>query len=412
MDPVLDCLDSLTLEPSSRIKCDLYCKIQAASALIPFPNTKDGVKSPLLVAKLKVIAELTHLPASVFTRNQVLLAGLHDAIHLHLIYNIDEFERTITDTYEYLLDSPNDPSEAIFEPALDELILPIHRILLKIFKRLKSTTDENERAVIKKYFPPSFVQHLVATFESPIELERENMSAVLAYIGNNLTPDYVQALIAAFTDLASNIVIHERPVRGLEDILTISADLCVRVSKLDDTIKRPFIDLAETYLAPLHLHSHFALVGETYNQFLTYYLRFFHLEAGLDIKRTPFDPPFPDKSPFVNSTFVQEYRQSFLKNFPESNPEFFDLNQKAVLSVISYLTQFQFYPRAMVPEILRVYIKNVNAADDDILNAILTILSVDSLFTTMDATCREILHLLWTTESNFDENLSEVSVDL
>lgn len=366
----------------------------------------------MLVAKLKVIAELSLLPASVFTRNQMLLASLHDAIHLHLIYNIDEFERTISDTYEYLLDSPNDPSGVIFEPALDELILPIHRILLKIFKRLKNAVDENERAVIRKYFAPSFVQHLVAAFESPIESERENMSAILAYIGNNLTPDYVQALIASVTDLASKIVINERPVRGLEDILTISADLCVRVSKMDDTIKRPFIDLAETYLAPLHLHSHFALVGETYNQFLTYYLRFFHVEADMDVKRTPFDPTFPVKSPFVNDTFVQEYRQTFLKNFPESNPEFYDLNQKAVLSVISYLSQFQFYPRTMVPDILRVFIKNVNSADDDILNAILTIISVDSLFVTMDATRREILHLLWTTESNFDENLSEVGVEL
>ena len=66
----------------------------------------------------------------------------------------------------------------------------------------------------------------------------------------------------------------------------------------------------------------------------------------------------------------------------------------------------------MVPEILRVLIKNVDGADDDVLNVILTILSIDSLFTTLDTTRREILHLLWTTESNFDENLSEVSVEL
>ena len=396
------------MKSSGKVSCDLLCKLKAAAAIVPIPVEKYKSISELLLAKFEVIEEISTLSATEFTKDPAVFSSLYEAVTANIFFNSQEYTRTFTESYELHFDSSKDPSEFIIEPALEDIILPLHSLLLSIFKLYKISVNESERQLIRSKFSPSFIQLLVPLLETPIDEERESFAALFSYIAQNLDSDYLKALIESFDFFTSKILENERPVRGVDHILSVATHMVVFCSK-SAAVRQAFTNLAENTLSYLHAHPHFILFHDEYNQFFVYFLRFFHLKDDMDVKRTPFDPMFPVETPFLDDDFVQDYRKDFLSSFPNSDPKHPNPNQLAYTSLILYLSQHQFYPRRMIPDILRTFLMNIPYSSNDAVLGALTSLTDDEIFDQADSVRREVLHLLWTTQTMF-EKPSDTSV--
>ncbi len=350
-----------------------------------------------------MVEDLSNLSVSEFTEDPIIFSAFYEAVTVNIFYNSQEYVRTLSDTYDLIFDSSKSPVDHIAEPALEEIILPIHQLLASIFRMYRKSIDESQRKLIRSKFLPSFFGLLVPLLETPIDEERESFGAIFNYVAQNLDLDYQEALIISFDSFVSKVIDQERPVRGIEHILAVSSHLVVASAK-NPELQVLFTDFAENTLAPLYSHPHFILFHEEYSQFLVYYLRFFHLKDGMQVKRTPFDPMFPVEAPFADDNeFVQNCRKEFLDYFPNSDLDHPNSNQQAFAYLILYLAQHEFYPRSKVPDLVRSLLMKVPySADDAVLNALIAILR-DEVFSKSDSTRREVLHLLWSTKSNFEK---------
>lgn len=350
-----------------------------------------------------MLRELCSQPARAFTQNPAILSALYEAITSNLFYNAEEYVRTLSDTYDMQFYPPEDVSGLVVEPALETIILPVHTLLWSMLRRYKSTMDAAEKQLLRSTFPPSLLHQLVPLLETPIEEEAQSLEAILCYIGENLDEAYQQELIAALDWFATRVVREERPLRGIDHVLAVALSLSVPCSR-SVALRPAFDDFAGRTLAALHAHPHFVLVADEYRQFLLYYLRFFHLRPGRDVQRSPFDAMFPSESPFVDDALVRSLRSSLLLRFRFHQGHYDDdsHNQPALVAVLLYLCQHQFYPRRWLPRIFRVLVAVAGeAVDASVIGALVALISAQEIFAHVDATRREILHLLWTTESLF-----------
>ena len=323
--------------------CDLLCKVKAASSPVVVPSTdvKIAPYEPFWL-KRKLLKDFNEVPIETFISNSIVFTATIEMIEYNLFYRIEEYNRFLAEVIENY--SSGIEIHSIVENAWIPILKPIHLILEKLVRSSKCFARMES----------SFITKLVQLISSPIEEESEMTASLIKYILLNY--GMRDSIISAINWNLDRGIHGEMPIIYIDPILRFVGDLLINLrNDRDSLLALNLIGSMKTRIIPLYSHSKLHLFTDAYTSVLLQYFSFFEMFSSMSIMRTPFDPMFPQESPFQESETVVLTRHALLREKSEGpNPVTNRLNQLSRYEVMNNLVRHQFYPRYMIPNVLEV----------------------------------------------------------
>jgi hypothetical protein len=293
--------------------------------------------------KIRLLRDLSELPAEVFIQSQSVFEATMTMIEYHLLYRLQEYSKLL----QWIMDKDSsiedEREQKVSERAWNLILKPVHLILNKII-RLNSKQSQIES---------TFIVEIIQLMSSPVEEEARMMFSLIQYILFNSNLVTSRAVIAGINNLIEKSISGEFPFITIVPILRFIGDSMMLCSqKPESFVTKRISEIVRTRVIPLHGHLNFFLIQEDYTNSLIQYFIFFEVSEGMSIRRTPFDPNFPEFSPFNNSKDVNIVRRALIRRYNGENDQNCRLNQIAKFDSMFKLMTYQFYPRVMIVDIL------------------------------------------------------------
>lgn len=347
--------------------CDLICKLKAASlpVIVPLDDARTSSAYDAFRLKMTLLNDLSHLPAETFISNRQTLSAAIKMIEFHLFYRIDEYTRFIRDIVARF---PGSEAHGYHEFALVErawltILRPVYLILENI---IRSSSDPKKDLSDSLLIIPSLVQLI----SSPIEEESKIAGSLVEYgLFNHPDSSIPNAIIANLNSVLLDGIKGAVPLLFIDPILKFIGDLMLKCYQKgrNHFVTTKLLGLVENLILPLHSHSQFFWIHDSYTHLAIQYFCFFEVSPGKSIKRSPFEPIFPEESPFEESENVILMRRNLLVELELGHVESV-ANHFARLHLLHQLYLYQFFPRAMIPEIFEllrssfIRYKNIDSA--------------------------------------------------
>lgn len=324
----------------------MICKLKASSLPVVVPSSEgDEAKIPVFDEywlKIKLLRDLSELPVEHFVQNQSVFESAMKMIEYHLFYRTQEYRRLLHEIMEKNPLNEDAHEQEIIERAWYPILKPVHLILNKII-RSKSKLYQVEA---------SFIAELVQLISSPVEEETKMMSDMIMLVLFNSNSVTSRIVISAINDLFDRSLLGEIPFLSIEPILRLVGDLMWPCSQRKNSfVTTKILEIVKTKVLPLHSHVNLFWIHEAYTHAILQYFIFFEVAEGMSIIRSPFEPCFPDVSPFNNSKEVNTIRRALIRRTTGDNIKINRLNQLAKFDSLFKLMMYQFYPRAMLVDI-------------------------------------------------------------
>ena len=293
---------------------------------------------------MKLLKDLSELPTETFIQNQSVIEVTVNMIEYHLFYRIQEYKRLLQEIMEKYPSIEYSHEHEVSERAWNLILKPVHLILNKI---IRSNSKQ-----IQVQVESSFLTEIVQLISSPIEEESRMISSLITFVLFNSNSLKSRALISSIDDLINKIISGEIPFISIEPILKFIGDLMMSCSRRPDShVTAKILEIVRKKILSLHNHLNFFWIQESYTNALIQYFIFFEVAEGMSIERSPFEPFFPDVSPFNDSKEVNIIRRGLIRRSEGESCNICRLNQLAKFDSMFKLISYQFYPRAMIFDI-------------------------------------------------------------
>lgn len=360
---LLDKRDSLSAE---RNEYNLILMLKAARhpVLVPPLGTEASPESDYQT-KVRLLKELSELPKEDFFQTREIFEWTLKVIDYHLFYRFDEYYKFMASIIE--LDDMEeihghhehmehhehrDPFE-VFESCWEVYLKPMYSILQKVLEQSSLSNSYKIEA--------GFAGALVKLITSPLEVESKLASRIIQKILTDSSENngvVLRVVTSSLNALINQVFVGKIiPFLVVESLSRFFADLMNKLRFGPKIVVDRMLSMVRTNFLPLYKDERLYWFHEPLSHLLVQYFTNFEVEPGREIKRTPFEPLFPESSPFVNnSEIVNEFRDGLLQEMV-----FFDgsgasslHNQMARFSIMHNLCQFQFFPRDKILLILTI----------------------------------------------------------
>ena len=342
----LSSLDNNSISiPGAPKTCGIICKLKAASLSVIVPSrASEEARIPNFDhywLKLKLLKDLSELPAETFTENRNVFDAAMKMIDYHLFYRIEEYRRFTEEIMEKYPIMGEVHEHEITERAWNLILKPVHLILNKIIKGVGKDLQVDA----------SFIAELVKLISSPVEEESKMVSSLINYVLFNQNSVSARVVLSAINEFLNKALSGEIPMVSIDPILRFFGDAMFQCSKdPESAVTMRLLAILRTRILPLHGNSKFFWIQEGYTHAILEYFIFFQIGERKTIKRTPFEPIFPLESPFQDSEEVSLIRRALMRR-SHGHDQSKRLNQMAKFDVMFKLTLYQFYPRSMLIDI-------------------------------------------------------------
>lgn len=289
--------------------------------------------------------DISTISADLFNLNQGTFEATIRMIEANLFYRMDEYTRFFAGVVDR--HSAGIETHSIEEKAWIPILKPIHLILDKLVRSPKLFAN----------MEPYFIATYALLISSPIEEESAMAASSIKYVLLNYNANIGNSILATLDRTLERGIQGSLPIIVISPILKFIGEMLLSFrNDLESPIASRLASLMKDRIIPLYTHSKLHWVAESYSHCLIQYFSFFEMSPGQAVSRTPFEPIFPQESPFKESEAVVLMRRALLRPNPESDRS----NQISRYDVMNSLISHQFYPRSMIVEIFQAFLTDFN----------------------------------------------------